>query len=232
MLSILLAVLSFSVMATADVLYTYGATAVIPTPGSPPPPPEPTVWQFTSDPDGIGYAGLELQITGSLTPATLTTLMAEYLMTQGTFGGGAPRFTLFDGVFNSAWIYWGTPLGGNSFSDPYGGTAWGSTGNYADLLSNDVRVYSNCFGGDCNSNTGVTWSAFVALVGATPITYITLDLDGGFATTQQMLVASWVVNDRTYSTTTPEPSALLLLGSGVLGVAAMLRRKINAKVTN
>src|ERR1035441_8689546 len=102
MLSILLAVLSFSVMATADVLYTYGATAVIPTPGSPPPPPEPTVWQFTSDPNGIGYAGLELQITGSLTPATLTTLMAEYLMTQGTFGGGAPRFTLFDGVFNSA----------------------------------------------------------------------------------------------------------------------------------
>jgi hypothetical protein len=60
---------------------------------------------------------------------------------------------------------------------------------------------------------------------------ITLDLDRGFATTQQMLVASWVVNDRTYSTTTPEPSALLLLGSGVLLVAATLQRKFNAEAT-
>ena len=87
----ILAVCAFSAMATADTLSTYGATAVVPTPGSPAPPPQPSVWQFTSDTQG-GYAGLNLQITGTLTPATLTNLSANYLMTQGTFGGGAPRF--------------------------------------------------------------------------------------------------------------------------------------------
>jgi len=223
----ILVVLALSLAASADVLSSYGATTVVPTPGSPAPPPQPNSWQFTSDTQG-GYAGLELQITGNLTPATLTNLSANYLMTQGTFGGGAPRFTLFDGSFNSAWIYWGTPQASGTFTDPNGGTAWGSTGNYADLLSNDLRVYSDCFGGYCNPNVGLTWAQFVSQVGNTAMSYITLDLDGGFTGTQQMLVSSLTVNDQTYEAPTPEPGTLLMLGTGALAVAGIVRHKVNA----
>jgi hypothetical protein len=224
----MIAVLALNLAATADVLSTYGDTAVVPTPGSPAPPPQPNSWQFTSDTQGTGYAGLELQITGNLTPAVLTNLSANYLMTQGSFGGGAPRFTLFDSSFNSAWIYWGTPQAGGNFSDPSGGTAWGSTGNFADLLSNDLRVYSNCFGGYCNPNVGLTWAQFVNQVGNTAMSYITLDMDGGFTGTQQMLVSSMTVNDRTYEAPTPEPGTLMMLGTGALGVAGVVRRKLHA----
>lgn len=220
---------TFSSVAMADTLFTYGATAVIPTPPSPAnnPPSQPLSWQFTSDTSGLGYAGMYLAISGSLTPSTLTNLSAEYWMAQGAFGGGAPRFSLWDSSNNEAWIYWGTPLGGGSFSDPNGGLAWGNTGNYADLSSSDLRVYSNGFGGDNNPNTGVTWAQFLATgsVSSTQIADVSLDVDGGFTGTQVLDVAGFTVNDQTYAPT-PEPSTLVLLGSGILGLAGILRRKV------
>ena len=226
----LLAVLSLAGIATADTLSTYGDVSVISTPNTPPPPAEPNSWQFTSNVQGAGYAGLDLNISGNLTVSNLTMLSANYLMTQGAFNGGSPRFTLFDQGQNSAWIYWGTPQNGGTFSDPNGGTAWGSTGNLADLLSSDIRVYSNGFGGYGNGNTGVTWATFLANVGDTKISDITLDLDGGWLSTQQMLVSSMTVNDQVYeaSGATPEPSTLVMMGSGIIGLAGLLRRKLHA----
>jgi len=106
-------------------------------------------WQLTSDSIGPNlYSGVYLTGTSTLTPTLLNQLSADYVMETGTFGGGAPRFSLTDGSNNEAWIYWGTPTGGESFSDPNNGnTTYANTGNYANLESPDVRVYSNDFGG-------------------------------------------------------------------------------------
>jgi hypothetical protein len=151
-------------------------------------------------------------------------------MTQGTFGGGSPRFSLIDSSNNEAWIYFGTPLGGGSFSDPLGG-AYGSTGNYANLLSLDVRVYSNGFGGLNSPNTGMTWAQFVAATGGTQIGFVSLDLDGGWLATQQMQVNNFQINGTTYNpTSVPEPASMFLLGSGLVVVGAKLRKRRKAKM--
>ncbi len=238
LLAILALAVALSSVAMADTLHTYGDAAVVSMPGTPSPhPAQPYVFQFTSNPSGPDtYGGLYVSITGALTPSTVTSLSAEYLMTQGAFGGGAPRFSLWDTTTNcggdacEAYLYWGTPLGGGSFSDPNGpaNTQWGNTGNYADLLSSDLRVYSNGFGGDNNPNTGVTWAQFLATPGVagTQIGDISLDLDGGFTGAQQLDVSSFEINGQQYNAPTPEPSTLLLLGSGVVGMAGILRRKI------
>jgi hypothetical protein len=149
-------------------------------------------------------------------------------MTIGTFGGGAPRFSIWDNSGNEAWIYWGTSLGGGSFSDPNAGT-WANTGNYADLLSSDIRVYSDDFGGDNDPNVGVTWSQFVGLVGTTQVAGLSLDLDNGWSQAggTQMQVNNFAVNDNVYSAVaTPEPntSVMLLTAIGLFGIALVLRR--------
>jgi hypothetical protein len=84
----------------------------------------------TSDTTGTGYGGLYFQYSTPILLNSITQLSADYQMTMGTFGGGAPRFTLFDSGGNSAYIYFGTPLGGQGFADPNLG-AFQNTGNYA-----------------------------------------------------------------------------------------------------
>ncbi|HEX5228900.1 MAG TPA: hypothetical protein VFW44_14375 [Bryobacteraceae bacterium] len=215
---ILLALAAFASFAAADTLTPYDDATVVTGPDGNP------AWQLTSPTDG----GLELQITNPLTPTTLTDLSADYVMLNGTFGNGAPRFTLFDNSLNSAWIYWGTPAGGGSFTDPNSGnTNYMNTGNYADLASPDVRVYSNGFGGDSNPNTGVTWAQFVALTGGTNISYITLDLDGGTPTNNQVMdTTNFDVNGTIYVPTaaTPEPRDISLALCGI-GLAGLILRR-------
>jgi hypothetical protein len=205
--------------AKADVFSTYGDTTVV---NAGPP----TEYQLTAVSSGTGYAGLELQITGPLTTSTLTDLEADYEMTIGTFGGGAPRFTIFDSSLNSAWIYWGTPGGGGTFTDPNSGsTVLNSTGNLAGA-SSDLRVASNGFGGLNSSNTYETWSQFVSQVPNVQISYITLDLDGGsFGPEQQMLVDNFKVNGVVVGNV-PEPGAFipLLLAAGLVGLVAGRRK--------
>jgi PEP-CTERM motif len=198
----------------------YGASVVIPNPGIPG---EGNVLQVTSDPAGTGYGGMYYDATSSaLTVGTLLNVSALYQMTEGTFGNGAPRFSLIDTTSNTnneAYIYWGTPTGGGSFTDPHPGT-WASTGNLASLASSDVRVYVNGFGGQNTPNTGETWAQFVAAQASTQIAYVSLDLDGGFTSAQQMITDEFTVNNAVYEAgpDAPEPGTLTLVCLGIAGL--------------
>jgi hypothetical protein len=186
---------------------------------------EPAVVQLTSDTSGVGYAGTYYVPPTTLTVGQLVTLSADYEMTEGTFGGGAPRFSIGDNTANQneAYIYFGTPTAGGDFSDPNAGT-WANTGNY--ITSTDVRVYSNGFDGLNTPNTGETWAQFVTDVGANAqISFVSLDLDGGFTGTQQMDVDNFTVNSAVYdAAAAPEPGTFVLLGGGLALMIAFCRR--------
>lgn len=187
-----------------------------------------TAFDLTSNQSTGSYSGLYFMPTANtLTAGGITQLSSDYNMLTGTFTGGAPRFTLFDDSFQSAYVYWGTPTGGGSFSNPNSNGTPGNTGNYADLTSADVRVYSNGFGGVNDPNTGLTWSQFVALTGLTDVSYVFLDLDAGFAGDQHLLVNNFTVNDNVFAaeaSATPLPAALPLFASGVGVIGFVLRR--------
>lgn len=206
--------LAFASLASADSIGVYGDTQTVTGPDGNP------AWQLTSDASGPNiYSGVYDTITGPLTSSTLTQLSADYVMLTGTFDGGAPRFSLTDGSGNEAWIYFGTPAGGGTFTDPNSGnTSYANTGNYADLASPDVRVYSDDFGGDNNPNFGQTWAQFVALTGGTQIDYISVDLDGGWAAAgnQVMDLTDFDVNGTVYApSAVPEPASAGLTVRGV-----------------
>jgi hypothetical protein len=178
----------------------------------------------------VGGLEYETVPADTLTLAGLTNLSAVYNMVSGPFEAGSPRFTLFDDTFHSAYIYWGTPTGGGSFANPFANGVFGSTGNLADLLSADIRVYSNGFNGQNTPNTGETFNQFVLDNGSAFISFITLDLDAGFyAVPQELLVSSFTVNSEVdvaaATTPVPEPITLSLFGAGLAGAVAMRRRK-------
>jgi hypothetical protein len=225
-----LALCAFASLASADTIGTYGDTTVVTGPDSNP------AWQLTSDSTGPNaYSAVYVTVTGPLTPDTLTELEADYVMLTGTFGGGAPRFSLIDTTSNpnnEAYIYFGTPTSGGTFTDPNNGnTNYANTGNYADSLSSDVRVYSNGFGGYGDGNTGQTWAQFLADpgVGTTQIGYISLDLDGGFTGSQVMDTTDFNVNGTIYAPSAspiPEPAGLGLMACVFAAMAgAGLRRR-------
>ena len=55
---------------------------------------QPNGYLLTSDPTGLDYAGLYFQYTSPITLGSITQLSADFQMTQGTIGNGAPRRAL------------------------------------------------------------------------------------------------------------------------------------------
>ena len=225
-----IAVLAAPAAALAQTTGTYGDVQVVNTgPAS-----NPEVFELTSNLTGAGYAGLYFEYTTPILLSDITQLSADYDMTVGTFGGGAPRFTIFDASFNAAYVYFGTPAGGGTFTDPLAG-AYGNTGNYADLGSGDLRVQSNGFGGFNSGFPPISFADLVANAGATAISYVTLDLDAGTFTNlpdgQQMLADNFTVNNSVFAAgaaAVPEPAtwAVMILGFGFAGAALRRRRTV------
>jgi hypothetical protein len=190
----------------------------------------PSGFLLTATASPVGYAGIYFDYPAPITLNSITTLSTDFQMITGTFGaGGSPRFTFFDTLGNSAWVYFGTPLGGGTFSDPNPGQ-FQSTGNYASLSSTDARVFVNGFGGINTPNTGETWAQFIAAAGGTLISDITIDVDGGWASApegQQVLINNFTVNGDVAVAPVPEPStwAMMILGFAGVGFMAYRRRK-------
>jgi len=206
----MIAVALCSTFAAADVFSTYGNAS-----GS-----NPTLLKSddASASDTSGYAGLEDQITGTLLLSDITTLSADYEMTKGTFAAGSPRFTIFDSSFNAAYVYFGNPNAGGGFDDPnFGSTSLNNTGNYAG--SPVLRIQSAGFGGYNSGYPYINWATLVANAGSTQVTYVTLDVDSGYAQgaandfDQEMLANNFAV---TPSVAVPVPasatSGIVLLG--------------------
>ena len=86
-----------------------------------------------------------------------------------------------------------------------------STGGYTatDNLGNVILSSYDPF-------PGFTTGEFVGYNSTIPFTSVTIAAPGGF---------SYTLDDLAYGTTVPEPSSLLLLGSGVFGLSGMFRRK-------
>ena len=201
----------------------YGDVQIVTAPGNKP------AFQLTSDTNAAEpYGGIYFGFQPTLTLSSLTQLSADYQQTIGSFGGGSPRFTLLDEMGGGAYVYFGTPNGNGTFSDPFAG-AEGTTGNYADLNSTDARVELNGFGGVATGFPPITFAQAVAQVGSTGIRYVTLDVDGGFTGTQRVLVTKFTVNDNVLAppavAAVPEPAtwAMMIGGFGIAG-AAMRRR--------
>lgn len=131
---------------------------------------------------------------------------------------------------NEAYVYWGTPQGGGSFTDPNSvKSTYANTGNYANLASMDVRMQNNGFGGGSTGESYETWNQFVAMDGGVQIGYITIDLDGGFTGNQVMDTTDFDINNTVYTPTitptVPEPRAggLVLVGALLLAGIAFCR---------
>ncbi|HEV2576473.1 MAG TPA: PEP-CTERM sorting domain-containing protein [Acidobacteriaceae bacterium] len=204
---------------------TYGETSVVSGPGGTP------VYQLTSNPADApnNYSGIYVQFNSAVALSALTTLSADFDVTQGTLGNGAPRFSIGDNSNNEAYVYFGTPVGGGALTDPTPGS-WESTGNVVD--STDLIVQNNGFGGGSTGASYETWAQFLSQEGTVDINYITVDEDGGFSSTQTTDINNFNVNGTLYNApaaaATPEPSSLLLLGTTLCGAAGYVFRRRKA----
>jgi hypothetical protein len=167
-------------------------------------------YQLTSDPNGVGYGGIYFALS-NFTLADLAQLSATYTLNQGSLSGGAPRFSLFDttsNAANGAYIY---------FTDP----------NSTTLDLNNTIVECNGFGGCAYNYPGISYSSFLSQYGGTGLAYVTLDVDAGYSSPQQLTVSNFSLNGTNFGAPVPEPAtwAMMLIGFGGIGFAMRRQRK-------
>jgi hypothetical protein len=143
------------------------------------------------------FGALTFAVPSGTTLASLTTLSADYNITDGSCGGGSPRFQLnIDG--KNVFVYLGpTP----NFTGCAAG--WTSTGNLA--TNTDVRVDTSQLGGSQTS----TWAQAVALLGSHTVTGINFAVDGGWSQTakkQVVQVRNVTINGTTFLTPSAPPT--------------------------
>jgi hypothetical protein len=183
-----------------------------------------TNFDLTSNTSPFTYSGIQYMPNAGTTLASLSNLSADYNMLNGSFVGGSPRFGIQDSSGRQVWVYWGTPLGGGSFTNPNPNGVWGNTGNFVGLST--VSFYSNNFGGFNSPNTGVDWNTLVTNAGATLVALIFLDLDSGWAgADQHLLVNNFTVNGDVLATPLPAAFPLFATGLGALGLLGWRRKR-------
>jgi len=146
------------------------------------------------------FGAINFTGTGVTTFSSLTTLSADFNVTDDDCGGGSPRFQINVGGKN-VFVYFGP-------SPNFTGCAkdtWLSTGNVIDLTSTAVRFdLSQLFAGTQSS----TYAQAVALIGAQTVTGIQLVVDSGWFLAdkeQTVLVDNVTINNTTFTFTTQMP---------------------------
>ena len=143
------------------------------------------------------FGALTFALPSGTTLSSLTTLSADYNITDGSCGGGSPRFQLnIDG--KNVFVYLGpTP----NFTGC--ATGWTSTGNLA--TNTELRVDLSKYGGSQYS----TWAQAVTLLGSHTVTGIDFAVDGGWSQTakkQVVQVRNVTINGSTYLVPTTPPT--------------------------
>lgn len=140
------------------------------------------------------FGGIRLTGTGVTTFASLTTLSAQFNVTDDSCQLGSPRFELdFAGTTNNVFVYLGTVDAGNYVCAP---NTWLSTGNL--IGSTDLRFDLTKFGGPFYG----TYAQALALVGGLALEEVRFVVDGGNPSgdkEQTVLVKQIVVNSTTFS---------------------------------
>ncbi|HZB34536.1 MAG TPA: hypothetical protein VE440_00550 [Gaiellaceae bacterium] len=140
------------------------------------------------------FGAISFPVPSGATLATLTTLSAEFNVTDDNCGGGSPRFQITIGGKN-VFVYFGPSPSFNTCPTD----TWISTGNLVGT-SDACRVDTSQLipGTQCT-----TWAAAVAALGGQPITAIQLVVDGGWSQPdkeQTVLVSTVTINDQTFIT--------------------------------
>jgi hypothetical protein len=140
------------------------------------------------------FGAVGFPVPTGATLATLTTLSAEFNVTDDNCGGGSPRFQITIGGKN-VFVYLGPSPGFNTCAP----NTWISTGNLVGT-SDACRVDTSQLiaGTQCT-----TWAAAVAALGSQPITAIQLVVDGGWSQAdkeQTVLVRNVRINGTTFIT--------------------------------
>jgi hypothetical protein len=132
-------------------------------------------WAIELSSIGASFSGIAFEPRKDTTFADLRQLSASYLIEEGAFGGGSPRFQIAldtdgDGDFNgNVFLYLGTPP---NFADDT--EDWQSTGNL--LASEDLRFDLTQFGGPFYGG----YEDALALVGDAEVLEISLVVDAGW----------------------------------------------------
>jgi hypothetical protein len=133
---------------------------------------------FTDASTANDFGALTFAVPAGTTFASLTTLSAEFNLTDGSCGGGSPRFDVALGNGQTVGVHFGP-------SPNFTGCAedtWTSTGNL--IGNNDAGRYEIRPG-----TPFITYAQALAAVGSQTVTSITLAVDGGWSQTGKKQVA-------------------------------------------
>lgn len=120
------------------------------------------------------YGGVEYQVPSGLTPANLSSLEFEYLVSEGGVGGGSPRLSLVVAGENVIHVAIGSPP---NFDDP-ADSVWHTLANLTDPTVTEGRFDLSQFGGPFLGN----WSDVLAMMPDALLTAVAYVADGWWKT--------------------------------------------------
>jgi hypothetical protein len=171
---------------------------------------------------GQVFSFIHIDLDSPVTFNLITSLVVNFKDIDGGAYNGSPRIVLGTGGVDSFWLDLGTPP---NFQDTDPNT-FTSTFSLVNLLNAGKNTSLN------NGNTLDTIAGWQAGHGADMITYLSFQVDGFSAANgaQDLILDSLSlngVNVLAAATAVPEPITLSLFGAGLVGAAAMRRRKKN-----